>query len=341
MSDASLKVGLVGFGYWGPNMARNLHVSTKCHLAGICDSDPDKLKKAARFFPNVPMYENYDDMLKDKNVEAIVITTPLASHFELASAALKSGRHILVTKPFTQTSDQAQQLIELAKKRNLTLMLDHTFIYTGAVKKLKSLIDEDELGKIHYYDSKRINLGLFQQDTNVMWDLAIHDFAILQYLIKESPVGICAVSSNHFHGANDNMAVITLFYDSGIFAHVNVNWLSPVKIRHTLIGGQKKMVVYNDLESSEKLKIYNHGVDVSRNLNKDLIFDYRIGDMCSPQLDSMEAILAEVDHFSDCVSNNTAPQTTGESGLTLIRWLEAADKSSKNGSVILPLAKQE
>ena len=255
-----IKIGVIGYGYWGPNLVRNFSETPGITVASVADLDPKKLEIVQKRYPGVKTTSRFQDLLENKDIDAIAIATPVNSHFELGMAVLKAGKHLWLEKPMTETSEQARKLVNEAEKRNLVLMVDHTFIYTGAVRRMGDMVKSGELGQILYYDSTRINLGLFQRDVSVIADLAVHDFSILDYLLGEQPVAVSAVGTNHFPGTPENLSYITLFYDSGIIAHINVSWLAPVKVRQILIGGSKKMITYDDLEPSEKIKIYDKGI---------------------------------------------------------------------------------
>src|ERR1700678_1424782 len=274
-------------------------------------------------------------MLTATDIDAIAIVTPVWTHYELAKIALENGKHVFVEKPFTCTTAQAEELIELADRKNLKIMVDHTFLFTGAVRRIKEFIDDGTLGNLYYYDSTRVNLGLFQHDVNVIWDLAPHDLSIMDYLIKEKPEAVVATGERHLNGVAD-IAFINIFYPNNIIGHINVNWLSPVKVRTTLIGGEKKMLVWNDLEADEKLKVYDKGVHItSREGLYNLLVNYRSGDMWAPQVEQIEALRQELAYFIDCVANNHKPFNDGAAGLRVVKLLEAANESvSKRGALV-------
>ena len=324
-----IRIGVVGYGYWGPNVVRNFRSLDGAEVAIVCDKRAEVLKRAKQSFPGLEVTTDFRQVLTSPDVDAVAVVTPVWTHFELAKAALESGKHVFVEKPFTSTSEQAQQLIELGEKKNLRIMVDHTLLFTGAVKKIRQLIDEDELGKLYYYDSTRVNLGLFQHDVNVIWDLAPHDLSIMDYLIREEPKAIIATGESHLNCYED-LAYITVYFDAHIIAHLNVNWLSPVKVRTTLIGGERKMVVWNDLEADEKVKIYDKGVQITGGQGVyDLLVSYRSGDMWAPRVEQTEALKAECQYFIDCVMHGKEPFNDGQAGLKVVRMLEAADKSIK------------
>jgi predicted dehydrogenase len=321
-----INVGIIGYGYWGPNLARCVAETAGCALSGIADYSPDALARAAKRHPATKLHREWRDLVSDPSVDAVVIATPVSSHFELALAGLRAGKHVLVEKPFTATSQQARILIHEAAARRRVLMVDHTFVFTSAVRKIQDLVTAGDLGDLFYYDSTRINLGMFQRDVNVIWDLAVHDLSILDFLLAEPPAAISASGAGHVRGSLENMAHVTLFYERGIVAHLNVNWLAPVKMRQTLIGGSKRMIVYDDLQPSEKIKVYDRGVSVigcELDAN-DLRVSYRTGDMWAPQLSVKEALLTEIEHFASCIETGAQPLTSGASGLRVVEMLECA-----------------
>jgi predicted dehydrogenase len=326
-----LKVGVIGYGYWGPNLARALFEVGTARIASISDRRPEALARAAVRHPDAQLTEDYRDILGDPTIDAVAIATPVHSHFELALAALRAGKHVWLEKPMCQTSIEARRLIDEAEKQKLVLLIDHTFIYTPAVRKIRELIAAEELGDLYYYDSIRVNLGLFQHDVNVVWDLAVHDFSILEHLVKERPVAVSANGASHMRGTPESMAYITLFFDSGMIAHLNVNWLAPVKVRQTLIGGSRKMIVFDDLEASEKIKIYDKGVKVNQSPEQiyQALIEYRTGDMWAPHLPAKEALQTEAQHFVDCIENGATPITDGSMGLRVVELMEAASQSMR------------
>jgi predicted dehydrogenase len=331
-------IGIVGYGYWGPNLVRNFASSESSRVVSVSDLDPAKLATCARRHPEIATTSDFTDLLRNPQIDAIAIATPVHSHYELALAALNAGKHVLVEKPLAQTSDQVRHLVDEADRRGLTLMVDHTFLYTPAVEKIRELLLKDQLGEIYYYDSTRSSLGLFQSDVNVIWDLAVHDISIIQYLLDEDPIAVSATGSRHVTGSPENMAHITLFFESNCVAHVSVNWLSPIKVRQTFVGGSKKMIVYNDLEPTEKIKVYDKGITLngpSENAHQFRI-GYRAGDMWAPHISAKEALQTEVEHFIDCVRNGTPPVSSGISGLRVIEVLEAASRSiAEQGKPVL------
>lgn len=323
-----ISVGLVGFGYWGPNMARNVQDNKDMDLAMICDNNFHSLEKAKKRYPHVKYTSDFQDILKETNIDAVIIATPVSTHYELTSQVLKSGKHVLVEKPITNSVQKAKELLELSNQVNRVLMVDHTFIYTPAVRQLKNIISSGELGSLLYYDSIRINLGLFQHDINVIWDLAPHDISIMHYLIGKSPQTVSAQGARFFDNDLESMAYVHLTFDDGLIAHFHVNWLAPVKIRKTLIGGSKKMVVYNDVEPTEKIKVYDKGIDITSEEGiLDTLVQYRTGDIQIPHLDNKEALSVELEHFRDCIINGKSPITDSYAGLEVVKVLSAAQES--------------
>lgn len=322
-----IKVGIIGYGYWGPNIVRNFSSMEGSTVLSICDCSQSALYRAHQAHLNTPVTRDCNDILASPEIDAVAVITPVSTHFELAKKALENGKHVFVEKPFTATTAQAEELITLAEKKKLTIMVDHTFIFTGAVRKIKELVDEKVLGDLYYYDSVRVNLGLFQRDVNVIWDLAPHDFAVMDYLLDERPVAVAACGKAHVNGLEDT-AYVTALFNNNLIAHFNVNWLSPVKVRTTLIGGEKKMLVWNDLEADEKIKIYDKGVEVkSKEADYTLRVNYRSGDMYSPRVEQSEALKIETAYFVKCVGENTTPVNDGRSGLRVVRMLEACSES--------------
>ena len=326
-----INIGIIGYGYWGPNLVRNFSETAGARVAAVADLDKSKLEVVQRRHPNVKTTTNLHDLLHDAEIDAIAIATPVSTHFEFGMAALKAGKHLWVEKPMTETSLQARKLVEEAANRKRVLFVDHTFIYTGAVRKMGEVIASGELGRIYYYDSTRVNLGLFQRDVNVIADLAVHDFSILDYLLKEHPIAVSASGTNHFPGTPENLAYITLFYESGTIAHANVSWLAPVKVRNILVGGSNKMIIYDDLEPSEKVKIYDKGVTFTDDPKQihEMRVTHRTGDMWAPKLASTEALRVGADHFIDCIVNGKTPQTDGLLGERVVELIEAATSSMR------------
>lgn len=332
-----INVGVIGFGYWGPNIVRNFSAIEGAKVVAVCDQGEQSFNRARKAYPNINVSRDCCELLNSPDIDAIAVITPVSTHFDLAKKVLENGKHVFVEKPFTATVAQATELIELAAKKNLTIMVDHTFIFTGAVRKIKQLVDESVLGDLYYYDSMRVNLGLFQSDVNVIWDLAPHDFAIMDYLVKEEPVALTANGKAHVNGLEDT-AYVTVYFNNNLIAHFNVNWLSPVKVRTTLIGGEKKMAVWNDLEADEKIKVYDRGIEVN---NKEgmykMLVNYRSGDMWSPKVEQLEALKLETEYFVRCIMNSETPINDGQAGLRVVKLLEACDQSLKNSGRMVEL----
>jgi predicted dehydrogenase len=322
-------IGVIGYGYWGPNLVRNFAEVADATVVSVSDLNPKRLELVRSRYPTIETTTDLSDLLADPRIDAIAIATPISTHFDLALRVLRAGKHVLVEKPLATTSEQALRLLEEATRRNLVLMVDHTFVYTGAVRKIKELVMSQRLGDIYYYDSARINLGLFQHDVNVLWDLAVHDLSIMDYVLSAQPRAVSATGVNHISGEPANIAYLTLFFDGSLIAHIHVNWLSPVKVRRTLIGGNRNMIVYDDLEPSEKVKVYDRGIDVNNHTEKlyDMLIGYRTGDMWSPQLDTTEALRVEANHFIRCIEGSESPITDAQAGLRVVEILEAATQS--------------
>ena len=322
-------VGIIGLGYWGPNLLRNFADAPGVRLAGLSDLRADRLAAAAARHPGLRATRDAREIMNDPAVDAVAIATPVSTHFDLAMAALQAGKHVLVEKPITSSCEQAQRLIDEAAKRRLVLMVDHTFVYTGAVRKIAALVSGGELGDLYYYDSVRVNLGLFQHDVNVIWDLAVHDLSIMDHCLRARPRAVSATGMTHVAGSHANIAFLTLFFDNNFIAHIHVNWLAPVKVRRTLIGGSQRMIVYDDLEPSEKVKVYDCGITLNSHPDNvcDRLVGYRAGDMWAPRLEWAEALKTEVAHFVSCIERNDAPITDGASGLRVVRVVEAASAS--------------
>jgi len=332
-----IKIGLIGYGYWGPNLARNFNGNGDLELTSICDFSADRLESAGKLYPEVKLVTDIEEFFKDSSLDAIAIATPVSTHFELAQRALSNDKHVWLEKPMTETVEQGQKLIELAEKNGKVLIIDQTFVYTGAVRKIKKIIDSGELGDLIYYDSMRVNLGLFQQDVNVIWDLAPHDIAIMDYVMPLKKYMVSATGSYFYGDKIIPKSVLTIYMENNIVAHINVSWLSPVKIRQTLIGGNSKMILYNDNDPSEKVKVYDKGVELLET-KEDLYhmkIQYRVGDIYSPKVETFEALAFETKHFAECIKNGTEPETGGKKGLEVVKILEASKKSlAMNGAPI-------
>ncbi|MGI9104811.1 MAG: Gfo/Idh/MocA family protein [Pyrinomonadaceae bacterium] len=337
-------IGVIGCGYWGPNLIRNFAENERAQLLWICDTDERRLSAIGRRYPATRTAPDYRQLLADPELDAVVIATPVATHYEFAAAALQAGKHVLIEKPFTTDSREAAELIALAKKRGLTLMVDHTFVYTGAVRKIKEIVGSGELGELLYFDSVRINLGLFQRDINVVWDLAPHDLSIMDYLVARDPVALTATGSCHVEAGIENIAYVMLRFKDSFIAHFHFNWLSPVKIRRMLIAGSRKMIVYDDIEPTEKIRVYDKGVTANRiesDTDKEAAYrtlvSYRTGDVWVPKLDSTEALTYVCAEFLESIAAPRPPLTDGATGLRVVRLLEAAQESINEGGRLIDL----
>ena len=327
-----IKIGIVGMGYWGPNLYRNFDSSKDFLVKYICDRDLKVLKKISVSNEFTSKVNNYKKIINDSDIQAVVIATPVSTHYSLAKECLEAGKHVFVEKPLADSSKKCQNLINIAKKNSLTIFVDHTFLYTSAVNKMKEIASKKDFGNLLYYDSTRINLGLIQNDINVMWDLAVHDLAILNFIENRKPKIVSAVGHKHFKSKPVTSAYLTVKYDNNFVAHINVNWLSPVKIRQTILGGSKKMILYNDLEPSDKIKVFNKGVDVIKNENSPSnLVEYKVGDTFLPNLKNTEALKTAVLEFKRMIHNKKyKSRSTGQNGMDVVKLLEAADKSMIN-----------
>ena len=333
-----ITIGVIGYGYWGPNLVRNFSEAAGARVGFVTDLHPARLSQAAARYPAIKVSTDYRDLINDTSVDAVAVATPVSSHFELAMAALRAGKHVLVEKPMTSTSEQSLALIDEAERRGLVLMVDHTFVYTSAVKKIRELTQSGDLGEIYYYDSVRINLGLFQHDVNVLWDLAVHDLSIMDYVLAQTPVSVSATGLAHVDGQPENIAYMTMFFAGRLIAHVHVNWLAPVKVRRTLLGGSRRMIVFDDLETSEKIKVYDRGISLNPSPENvyQMLVGYRAGDMWAPQLPLAEALQIEASHFVECIDRRATPVTDGQAGLRVVRLLEAATQSMAQHGALVP-----
>lgn len=331
-AEPALRAGVIGYGYWGPNLARNFMETPGCTVIGVCDQKESNLERAKSRYPSIFTTTDSGALLAQPGINLVAISTPVSTHHKLALAALRAGKNVLVEKPLASSSTECKDLIREAESRNLLLAVDHTFVFTPAVRKIKQLIEAGELGDVTYYDSTRINLGMFQHDVNVLWDLAVHDLAILDYLFDEKPTSVSATGISHLGNDIENIAFMTLFYPTPLIAHINVNWMSPVKVRHTLIGGSRKMIVYDDIEPTEKVKIYDKGIEIADTVEGvyQLKVSYRLGDMLAPNLDLTEALKAETLHLLDCLQNHKHPLVNGKTGMRIVKILETASRSIRN-----------
>lgn len=331
-----IKIGVIGYGYWGPNVVRNLSAQAGFQVVAVCDKNPEALRRVKQAYPAIEVTSDPGAITGCAQLDAVAIVTPVWTHYELAKAALRSGKHVFVEKPFTSSTAEAEELIVLGDRKQLVIMVGHTFLFTGAVRKIRELVDAGELGKLYYYDSWRVNLGLFQHDVNVVWDLGPHDLSIMEYVIREEPEAIIAVGETHVNGHED-VAFITVLFPHHIIAHINVSWLSPVKVRTTLVGGEKKMIVWNDLEADEKIKVYDRGVKMNGtdgSYRPSVI--YRSGDMWAPKIEQTEALHEELKYFGECIVQQKVPINDGVAGWRVVRMIEAASQSMKlKGEAIL------
>jgi predicted dehydrogenase len=331
-------VGILGLGYWGPNLVRNFLANGKVSMVIGCDQSTDRLDLIKSRFTSVEVCSDYSELLKNVELDIVAIATPVDTHYKFAKMALESGKHIWVEKPFTATSEQAKELIEIAESKNLKIFVDHTFIYTGAVTKIRELVDKGDLGKIKYFDSVRINLGLFQHDVNVIWDLAPHDLSIMLYTMPNvKPIAVSANGIANFY-AHENVANLSVYFEENCYANFHVNWTSPVKIRKMILGGDKQMLVFDDMENLEKIKIYDSSITMSSTEKiHDALVQYRTGDMHSPKVNQTEALALGVTEFVDAIENDRKPLTSGEDGLEVVRILEASQESIKNKGKLIEL----
>lgn len=336
-----LKLGIIGYGYWGPNILRNFMGTPGVSVVAVCDVEDKARSHVKRNYPDMHVAHDCNEILDSTEIDAVAIITPVSTHYDLAKRALQNGKHIFIEKPFTSNQAQAEELINIAEQKHLTIMVDHTFLFCGAVKKIKQLIDEDVLGELYYFDSIRINLGLFQKDVNVIWDLAPHDLSIMNHIIGKKPTAVSATGMSHFNDDIENVAYITVYFPGNCIAHFNVSWLSPVKIRTTLIGGNKKMIVWNDLVADEKIRVYDRGVENGhggcREKMQRMMTSYRIGDMWCPKVENIEALKAEAEYFVECVDQNKRPVNDGAAGLEVVNMIEASVRSMKNGGEVVNL----
>ena len=324
-----INIGVIGYGYWGPNLVRNFSGAADAQVRAVADLNEQRLGLVKKRHPSVEVTTDFQTLLASPDIDAVAIATPVSSHFNLALQALRAGKHVFIEKPLTETAEQAEQLIAEADKRGLVLHVDHTFIYTGAVRKMRALVEGGELGDLYYYDSVRVNLGLFQPDVDVIWDLAVHDLSIMDYVFSSKPAAVSAAGMSHVRGKPTNVAFLTIFFEDNAIAHLHVNWLAPVKVRRTLIGGSRKMIVYDDLEPSEKVKVYDKGItmDGGKEDAYEERIGYRTGDMWAPKLEVTEALLVEADHFVRCIQDNEPSLSDGQAGLRVVQILEAASHS--------------
>jgi predicted dehydrogenase len=330
-----ISVAVIGLGYWGPNLVRNLSACSRFRLAQLCDANPARLDFVGVQFPSATRTVNAGDVFADTSVDAVAIVTPVGTHYDLARAALEAGKHVLVEKPLAACASEAAEIVDLARRVGRVLLVDHVFLYSPAVQKMAELVASGEVGEVLFFDSVRINLGLFQNDVNVIWDLAPHDLSIIDHLVGRTPDSLVAVAASHAGNRLEDVAHLHLDYGNNLLASVHVNWLSPVKVRQFLIGGSRRSVLYNELDVSERIKVYDRGIDVSSDPEgiRHFRISLRYGDVVSPRLDPTEPLRNLVEHFADCIENGATPVSGGEQGLRVVRILEAAQASLKRGGV--------
>jgi predicted dehydrogenase len=333
----NLRVAIVGCGYWGQNLLRNFCELEEAEVVMVCDFDSRALVRAKRRYPTIAVTQSYAEVLDDPRIDAVVLATPVSTHYPFAKEALQADKHVLVEKPLAQSTAQVLDLIDLAERRGKTLMVDHTFVYTGAVRRMKSLVESGEIGQLLYFDSVRISLGLVQGDINVLWDLGPHDLSIMDYLCGQEPIAISATGVKHLNTPYENVAYVTVHFEGNFIAHFHLNWLAPVKVRRTLVGGSKKMIVYDDMENSEKVKVYDKGIVQSHDPQRRerMLTGYRNGDMLAPQLEASEALRRMAQEFASSILEKRAPLSDGHAGYRVVRLLEGAQRSiEENGRVI-------
>ena len=324
-----MRVGVIGYGYWGPNVARNFVEILGPGMVAVSDLNPKRLAVAERTCPGIVTTTDHRRLLADPSISAVAIATPVSTHHEIAIQALRAGKHVLVEKPLAASSAQSVDLIEEADRHKRVLLVGHTFVYTGAVRKMREVVAANQIGTVLYYDSVRVNLGLFRHDTNVIWDLATHDLSIVDYVLGARVVAVSATGMSHILGEPEDIAYLTLFFEGSLIAHLHVNWMAPVKVRRTLVGGSEKMIIYDDLEPVEKIKVYDKGITVNNDpeATYQMLVGYRTGDMWAPRIDTAEALLTQAAHFVRCIEGSEQPITGGEAGLRVVRVLEAATES--------------
>lgn len=335
-----LAVAVVGCGYWGPNYVRNFNENLGSRVVAVVDTRQDRLDAIGRRYPSMRLTQDFADVIEDDEIDAVAIATPVSTHCELACAALEAGKHVVIAKPMATTIAEARLMQKAARDSGCVLLVDHTFVYGSPVQRIRQLIDEGALGQLYYFDSVRVNLGLFQEDVNVIWDLAAHDLSIATFLFQDDPLRVHAVGASHSPSGHEDVAYVTLTYPGDLIAHCHVNWLSPVKIRQTLVAGSEKMLVWNDLAADELIKVYDHGVTMTANAEGiyKLLVGYRMGDVWIPQLERYEALAAMVGHFVDCVRTGIAPLTGSDFGVRVMGLLEAAAMSLRENGQPVELA---
>lgn len=341
--DIRTTIGVIGCGYWGPNLARNFNQLPTSTVKYCCDLEEKRLKHMKSLYPNVETTSRYQDLIEDSEVDAIAIATPVSSHYPLAKACLEGGKHVLVEKPLTGKISQAEELVDIADKKGLVLFTGHTFIYNAAVQKMRELIEAEELGETYYVSSVRVNLGLFQEDINVIWDLAPHDISIMNFIFGCDPVTVCTYAKSYIRKGIEDVAFLVLQYPKNIIAHIHVSWLDPCKIRRTTLVGSKKMLVYDDTSTLEKIRVYDKGVDIQPHYDTfgEFQLAYRFGDIIVPKIHDVEPLKSECGHFVDCIKNGTVPRSDGRAGLSVVKVVERACESARLGGAPLPLERDE
>jgi len=336
--DGATAVGVIGCGYWGPNLVRNLSQLPISKVKYCCDLDERRLKHMKSLYPQVTTTKRFQDLIEDEEVAAVAIATPVTTHFPIARACLEGGKHVLIEKPLAGSIAEAEQLNTIAAKRGLVLFAGHTFVYNAAVEKMKSLVEAGELGEVFYVSSIRVNLGLFQEDINVIWDLAPHDISILNYIFGREPVTVSTFARSYIRPGIEDVAFIVLQYARGVVAHIHVSWLDPCKIRRTTLVGSKKMLVYDDTSTLEKIRVYDKGVTIQPHYDTfgEFQLAYRFGDIVVPKINDVEPLKKECIHFIECIKNGTTPASDGKAGLSVVRVVERACESAKLGGA--PLA---
>jgi len=333
-----MHIGVVGCGYWGPNLIRNLLENRKCSSVTVCDLNPEHLGQARQRFPTIRCCGSLDELLSDPEIEAILIATPVSTHHRLAKAALRAGKHTFVEKPLTATSREAEDLIREAERAGVALMVGHTFEYSPAVLKIKEILDSGSLGEIYYISSIRVNLGIHQRDVSVVWDLAPHDLSMIFFWLGEHPSAVAMTGGAFVQPLISDVAFINLQFESGKIANIQSSWLSPRKLRQTTIVGSHKMLIYDDTNAMERVKVFDRGVEFKDpNTFNEFTLTYRTGDIVSPHIAATEPLQLEMEHFLECALTGATPRTDGASGLRVVQTLEAIERSGQNGSRLEPV----
>jgi predicted dehydrogenase len=335
----SIRIAVIGCGYWGPNFVRNFFKFRECRVVAVCDSSAGRLEQIQLLYPSVETSTDANEILRRSDIDGVAIVTPVSTHYALARQALLNGKHVLVTKPMSQRAAEAEDLVRLAEKHKRVLMVDHTFIYSGPVRSIRGLMERDHIGDLYYYDSTRVNLGLFQHDVNVLWDLGPHDLSVMLYLLGRKPKAISAIGAKPLSiNGHASVAYMISHFEHDLTAHFHLSWLSPVKIRRTLLAGTKKMVVYDHLDPDNQVKVYDRGVELKAGEDPHaMLVQYRMGDMLAPKVDQTEALEIECRHFLECIRTGARPITDGEAGLDVVQLLEAAHLSIAKGGQVVTL----